>query len=103
MARSREMSSESTWGTFQSPVLISWAEMVGEALGRGVARGLNSALPVGPRHNGHAISLRPNEVAVSGARRCKASGCTNTPRALGLCSAHYQAARRRTLARRARA
>ena len=94
--------------------LSGWAEMLGEALGRGVARGINAGLgsnsavvsapsysaplQVGVRRRG-----RPPRARTSGPvppeRRCKVDGCTNEARSKGLCSKHYQAERRRILAK----
>ena len=86
--------------------LVLWAESLGEALGRGVARGINSGLQssqlgvlagLAPRRRG-----RPPKV-VSGVvppeRRCKVDGCGREARSKGLCSAHYQAERRKQLAK----
>ena len=96
--------------------LSGWAEMLGEALGRGVARGINAGLgsnssvvsapsysaaplQVGVRRRG-----RPPRAKVAGGpvppeRRCKVDGCSNEARSKGLCSKHYQAERRRILAK----
>lgn len=88
-----------------SPALISWAEMIGEAVGRGVARGLNQALAqsglsapgaiFGPRRRGRP----PKAVLVPAPpdKRCKVEGCVRPSRSKGLCSAHYQAERRKQL------
>jgi hypothetical protein len=86
--------------------LVSWAETLGEALGRGMARGLNSGLAAnglnlgaaGPRPRG-----RPPKAITGGPvppeRRCSVEGCPREARSKGLCSAHYQAERRRQLAK----
>jgi hypothetical protein len=97
--------------------LAGWAEMLGEALGRGVARGINAGLgtsngssgggsasyasaplQVGVRRRG-----RPPRAKTAGPvppeRRCKVDGCPNEARSKGLCSKHYQAERRRLLAK----
>jgi len=96
--------------------LVSWAEVLGEALGRGVARGINAGLgsngvgggaptyssatplQVGVRRRG-----RPPRAKTTGPvppeRRCKVDGCPNEARSKGLCSKHYQAERRRILAK----
>lgn len=98
--------------------LVGWAEVLGEALGRGVARGINAGLgsnggaaavaaptysaatplQVGVRRRG-----RPPRAKVAGPvppeRRCKVDGCPNEARSKGLCSKHYQAERRRILAK----
>jgi hypothetical protein len=97
--------------------VMGWAEMLGEALGRGVARGINSglgspavgagggrgaagAIQVGSRRRGRppkAVNAGP----VPPERRCKIEGCGREARSKGLCSAHYQAERRRLLAKSA--
>lgn len=94
-----------------NPNLMSWAETIGEALGRGVARGINFGIStvsrVGaatgmmstmPRRRG-----RPPKALTGGPvpadRRCKVDGCGREARSKGLCSAHYQAERRRLLAK----
>jgi hypothetical protein len=91
--------------------LVLWAESLGEALGRGVARGINAGLSVSPltamvaglgapRRRG-----RPPKVFTGGPvpadQRCKVEGCPRPARAKGLCSAHYQADRRRQLGKKA--
>jgi len=89
--------------------------MLGMALGRGVARGINAGLgstngsaggspsysaplQVGVRRRG-----RPPRAKTAGPvppeRRCKVDGCPNEARSKGLCSKHYQAERRRLLAK----
>jgi hypothetical protein len=86
--------------------IMGWAEALGHALGQGVARGLNGALahvsgngaaPLGPRKRG-----RPPKAfvgVVAGGNQCSVAGCGKPARSKGLCSAHYQAARRKRLAR----
>jgi hypothetical protein len=88
--------------------LLAWAESLGEALGRGVARGINSGLSstalgalagiATPRRRG-----RPPKAWLGGPvpaeRRCRVDGCPREARSKGLCSAHYQAERRRQLSR----
>ena len=86
--------------------LVAWAEHLGEALGRGMARGINSGLSLagfpgagaGARRRG-----RPPKVMSGGPvppeRRCKEAGCVREARSKGLCSAHYQAERRRQLSK----
>jgi hypothetical protein len=95
--------------------LVEWARVLGEALGQGVARGINAGLgsnggasapsytssaplQVGVRRRG-----RPPRAKVAGPvppeRRCKVDGCPNEARSKGLCSKHYQAERRRILAK----
>ncbi|MBI3184791.1 MAG: hypothetical protein HYZ28_21855 [Myxococcales bacterium] len=99
MARARK-----TPTAFELPGLLAWAESVGEALGRGVARGINAGLSaVGvlgatPRRRGRPPKQVP--FAVPPERRCRVEGCGRPSRSKGLCSAHYQAERRRTLAKR---
>ncbi|MBX5481786.1 MAG: hypothetical protein IRZ16_08080 [Myxococcaceae bacterium] len=90
--------------------LSLWAESLGEALGRGVARGINdgltgltSALGSGvPQSTGRRG--RPPKyplVPVPPEKRCSVSGCPNPSRSRGLCSRHYQAARRDALQKKA--
>jgi len=88
--------------------LMGWADALGEALGRGVARGLNHALSAAGLHTGlnGAIGPRrrgrpPKPVVgyVPPDQRCATPGCGRPARAKGLCSAHYQAARRKKIAR----
>jgi len=83
------------------PALMSWAERIGEALGRGVARGINSSLTLGGLSNEPRRRGRPPKAIIGGPvpaeRRCKTDGCLREARSKGLCSAHYQAERRRRL------
>lgn len=88
------------------PALASWAEAIGDAIGRGMMRALNTGTPLG-NGNGAAAPARrrgrpPKVVSASGGavpmdRRCTAQGCDREARSKGLCSAHYQAERRRLL------
>jgi hypothetical protein len=81
--------------------LMGWAEAVGLALGQGVARGLNGALAhasmAAPRKRGRPAKPIVGFVPVG--QRCSVSGCGRPARSKGLCSAHYQAARRKKLAK----
>ncbi|MFL5321197.1 MAG: hypothetical protein ACJ790_16170 [Myxococcaceae bacterium] len=89
----------------QSPAFLRWAETIGEAMGRGMARAFNQALAqsgftmpngaFGPRRRGRP----PKAVLVPAPpdRRCKVEGCLRPSRSKGLCSAHYQAERRKRL------
>jgi hypothetical protein len=110
MARPSRSSSFSTLTT--NPNLMSWAETLGEALGRGVARGINtgiSSISTRPTPMAGTMSLMPRRrgrppKALTGGpvpmeRRCKVDGCGREARSKGLCSAHYQAERRRLLAK----
>jgi hypothetical protein len=87
---------------------MSWAETLGEALGRGVARGINFGISSVPRATGILSTMprrrgRPPKALTGGPvpmeRRCKVEGCGREARSKGLCSAHYQAERRRQLAK----
>jgi hypothetical protein len=82
------------------PNLTAWAEALGEALGRGVARGINAG--VAPLTGGATVSTgrrgRPPKMPltpVPADRRCKVADCPREARSKGLCSAHYQADRRK--------
>ena len=83
--------------------LLGWADALGDALGRGVARGLNSGLSNfagatafnGPRKRGRPA--KPFLGVVPAGKRCNVAGCPNPSRSKGLCSKHYQAARRKRL------
>jgi hypothetical protein len=84
------------------PNLMGWADSFGHALGQGIGRGLNVGLgsvgvaaPVGPRKRGRPA--KPFFGVVPADQRCKVSGCSKPARSKGLCSAHYQAARRKKL------
>lgn len=83
---------------------VKLAEALGEAVGRGIARGLASSKilsglqtpppPTGRR--GRPPKAFPSQY-VPPERRCSFTGCPRAMRSKGLCSAHYQAERRRTL------
>jgi hypothetical protein len=83
--------------------LLAWAETLGEALGRGMARGINDGLARGglpPSLHGPKRRGRPPKAifgTVPPERRCKEEGCVREARSKGLCSAHYQAERRKLL------
>jgi hypothetical protein len=109
MARPRK--NPVSFGT--NPNLMSWAESLGEALGRGVARGINTGISMtssgfGTGAQTSALTFarrrgRPPKILTGGPvpaeRRCKVEGCGREARSKGLCSAHYQAERRRMLAK----
>lgn len=107
MPRPRKTAVTSTLGS--NPNLMSWAETLGEALGRGVARGINFGISTVSRTGGGMLSTMPRRrgrppKALTGGpvpaeRRCKVEGCGREARSKGLCSAHYQAERRRLLAK----
>lgn len=92
------------------PALASWAEAIGDAIGRGMARALhNSGLDSLGGSNSTVLGTssmrrrgRPPKLVTAGPvppeRRCTVSGCDRESRSKGLCSAHYQAERRRQLA-----
>jgi hypothetical protein len=95
-------------GTASTGAVITWAESLGEALGRGIGRGISNGLgSVGSvvSTSGQVVRRGPGRppkaltgVATSG-RLCKAAGCGRAARSKGLCSAHYQADRRRRMAK----
>lgn len=94
--------------------LSSWAEQLGEALGRGVARGINAGLAGGiagggavangaqtfPRRRGRPPKALSAGGAVPADRLCSVPGCGREARSKGLCSRHYQAERRKSLAKK---
>ena len=93
-----------------TPAMVNWAEALGDAIGRGMLRALNTGMPSlggnGTSHNSMTAGRRrgrPPKVLASGNsmvpadRRCTVDGCTREQRSKGLCSAHYQAERRRQL------
>jgi hypothetical protein len=102
MPRPRKNSAPSILGLF------AWAEALGEALGRSVARGMNQAFAgtglsslasanTAPRKRGRPA--KPVVGYVPPSQRCRVAGCGRPARSKGLCSAHYQAARRKKLGR----
>lgn len=113
MARPRKTASASPLAT--PPGLVGWAEELGAALGRGVARGINAGLgsnapaapsfaapvQVGVRRRGRPPRAKLAGGPVPPERLCKVEGCGNEARSKGLCSKHYQAERRRILAKKA--
>lgn len=88
-----------------TPALSTWAEALGDAIGRGMLRALNTGMPVLGTSGNTATAMRrrgrPPKVLAGGMssveRQCTAEGCTREQRSKGLCSAHYQAERRRQL------
>ncbi|NMO17285.1 hypothetical protein HPC49_06750 [Pyxidicoccus fallax] len=94
-----------------TPAMVNWAEALGDAIGRGMLRALNTGMPsLGSNGNGSNAMVagrrrgRPPKVLasnssgmVSADRRCTVDGCGREQRSKGLCSAHYQAERRRLL------
>jgi hypothetical protein len=87
------------------PALNLWAEAIGDAIGRGMVRALhNSGLGavgggnmVQARRRGRPPKVQPGQ-PVPPDRMCRMGGCGRPARSKGLCSAHYQAERRRVLA-----
>jgi hypothetical protein len=96
--------------------LLGWAEQFGLALGQGVARGINGGLGGLGGAMGHNVVVgggvgattvkrgrgrppKPFFGFVAADKRCKTPGCGKPARSKGLCSAHYQAARRKKMAR----
>ena len=93
-----------------TPAMVNWAEALGDAIGRGMLRALNTGMPSlgGNGAGGNAMVAgrrrgRPPKVLANGGgsvpadRRCTVDGCNREQRSKGLCSAHYQAERRRQL------
>jgi hypothetical protein len=89
---------------------MGWAHQLGHAIGQGVARGLNGSLAnfgtqgvvgavpaFGPRKRGRPAKAFVGYVPEE--KRCSVAGCGKPARSKGLCSAHYQAARRKRLAK----
>lgn len=116
MARPRKNALLPSFGGAPSANLTRWAETLGEALGRGVARGINAGLaglggalaggsvgassvaaPMARRRGRPPKAIAAGAGAVPADRRCKVEGCGREARSKGLCSAHYQAERRRLL------
>lgn len=103
----RPRSTPPSFSNIAPPQLVSWAESLGEALGRGVARGINAGLSsvsggnVSSAVTGAPRRGRPPKAQLAGPvppeRQCKVDGCGRPARSKGLCSAHYQAERRKIL------
>lgn len=82
--------------------LVSLAETVGVAFGRGISRGVAAGFT---GEQVAAPTTIPAAPALSGGtdhadhagNACKIEGCTSRVRSKGLCSRHYQAERRRLL------
>jgi hypothetical protein len=106
MARPRKNASVANNSGPASSSVASWAEALGEALGRGVARGINTGLSggqsvgaaMGARRRGRPPKVQPG-MPISSDRLCRINGCGRAARSKGLCSAHYQAERRKQLAK----
>jgi hypothetical protein len=105
MARPRKNAVPSSATVALPPALASWAEQIGDAIGRGLARALHNSGLGAAGSNAAAPARRrgrpPKMLAagqVSPERRCTVAGCDRESRSKGLCSAHYQAERRRQLA-----
>ena len=88
--------------------LMGWAEHLGHTLGKGIARGMSSALQLNALPSlGHPTvrtgkrgrPAKPFFGVVAAGKACSVAGCGRPARSKGLCSAHYQAARRKRLAR----
>jgi hypothetical protein len=97
---------------------MSFFQQIGEAIGRGVAGGINAGLAVAapaapaapvaraapaapapviaPRRRGRP----PKALSAKSSNICKTPGCTSPVRCKGLCSAHYQASRRKIIKRK---
>ena len=105
MARPRKHAGPSLSSPTLPPALAVLAEALGDAIGRGVARALHdSGLGNGAANVAAPVRRRgrPPKILASGPvspeRRCTVAGCERESRSKGLCSAHYQAERRRQLA-----
>jgi hypothetical protein len=109
MPRMSKTASASPSSDFASG-LMGWAHQLGHAIGQGVARGLNGSLghfgtqgvvgaipAFGPKKRGRPA--KPFVGFVAADRRCSVAGCGKPARAKGLCSAHYQASRRKKMAK----
>ncbi|MCP3103168.1 hypothetical protein LZ198_30240 [Myxococcus sp. K15C18031901] len=88
-----------------TPALVNWAEALGDAIGRGVLRAMNQGIPSVGGTNAISANRRrgrpPKALVgniVAADRRCTVPDCMRELRSKGLCSAHYQAERRRLLA-----
>jgi hypothetical protein len=102
----RTSASASPAASVPFPQLLGWADAIGSAIGQGIARGLNSSLnaggvvgapALGPRKRGRPAKPFVGFVPVG--QRCSVAGCGKPARAKGMCSAHYQASRRKRLAK----
>lgn len=108
MARPRK-SSVSSHSPALPPALASWAEEIGVAIGRGLARALNNSGLAAPGSTlGGSLRRRgrpPKALLgpVPPERRCIVPGCERESRSKRLCSAHYQAERRRQIAAKVKA
>ncbi|ATB47006.1 hypothetical protein [Corallococcus macrosporus] len=92
-----------------TPAMVNWAEALGDAIGRGMLRALNDGMPrlgsaapstsalTAGRRRGRPPKVMAGASLVSLDRRCTMDGCTREQRSKGLCSAHYQAERRRQI------
>lgn len=109
MARPRKSIASFGVSSLGSSEVSTWAETLGEALGRGVARGLNNGLSASPfatARTSPGLSLkrrdgsrRSSNSQTASDRQCRMDGCGRDARSKGLCSAHYQAERRRLQAK----
>jgi hypothetical protein len=92
------------------PVFVMFAEVLGDAIGRSLARAIHTngfvsgagatagvmAAPI--RRRGRPPKAALSAGAIPADRLCTVPGCGRESRSKGLCSAHYQAERRRQLA-----
>jgi hypothetical protein len=89
---------------FDLGAVASFAHTVGQLLGQGFGQGLSSSLPPALRASFNTVKRGPGRPpkaqffgVVSADRQCTAPGCKSPIKAMGLCSAHYQAKRRQIL------
>lgn len=109
MPRTPRRPSASSSSAPLSPVILTFAEVLGDAIGRSFARAIHTngaGNALGATAVGMAAPIRrrgrPPKAQSGGPvpadRLCTVPGCGRESRSKGLCSAHYQAERRRQLA-----
>ena len=88
------------------PVFVMFAEVLGEAIARNLALAIKTngmvaaagAMPSAVRRRGRPPKSTLTAGPIPAGRMCTVPGCGRESRSKGLCSAHYQAERRRSLA-----